>query len=205
MPCDRLISMKPGCVRSWTTMERLPGMILSSSPRTANCSTSGTWWETAGCEVCQWWRPLQVSARWAPRSRPGGPRRWGGGEPAATLLESRDQLTLRVSCVAASHPETKVGLLQSSPCPHHGNLILVSPGERKTSDKVEIAFNKFDLDSDGYLSWEEFRQVSLSLRPDCWLLTNMNTTVQIGLETEVAARIFRFCDSVRSAGQSSNG
>ena len=28
------------------------------------------------------------------------------------------------------------------------------------ADKVEIAFNKFDLDNDGYLSWEEFQQVS---------------------------------------------
>ena len=32
----------------------------------------------------------------------------------------------------------------------------------KTADKVEIAFNKFDLDNDGYLSWEEFQQVSLA-------------------------------------------
>ena len=29
-------------------------------------------------------------------------------------------------------------------------------------EKVEIAFNKFDLDEDGFLSWEEFEQVHLS-------------------------------------------
>ena len=35
-------------------------------------------------------------------------------------------------------------------------------GGRRVVDKVEIAFNKFDLDNDGYLSWEEFQQVSLA-------------------------------------------
>ena len=35
-------------------------------------------------------------------------------------------------------------------------------GVRRVVDKVEIAFNKFDLDHDGYLSWEEFQQVSLA-------------------------------------------
>ena len=29
------------------------------------------------------------------------------------------------------------------------------------SDRVSIAFKKFDLDNDGYLSWEEFTQVQL--------------------------------------------
>ena len=61
------------------------------------------------------------------------------------------------------------------------------------ADKVEIAFNKFDLDKDGYLSWEEFQQVSEIFFPSL-----KYETAQIGLEIETAARIFRFCDSVRS-------
>ena len=29
----------------------------------------------------------------------------------------------------------------------------------KSKDRVDIAFKKFDLDNDGYLSWHEFTQV----------------------------------------------
>ena len=39
-----------------------------------------------------------------------------------------------------------------------------------------MAFAKFDLDGDGFLSWEEFSQ--------------------IGLEERTAVRIFRYCDAV---------
>ena len=48
--------------------------------------------------------------------------------------------------------------------PSHSHSLLCccftprEPGGR-TADKVEIAFNKFDLDNDGFLSWEEFQQV----------------------------------------------
>ena len=33
-------------------------------------------------------------------------------------------------------------------------------------DKVELAFRKFDLDGDGFLSWEEFQQVRLQSNCD---------------------------------------
>ena len=62
---------------------------------------------------------------------------------------------------------------------------------RQNLDRVENAFKKFDLDQDGFLSWNEFKQVSErgeSVGDD---------PVQIGLDQEAAARIFRYCDQVR--------
>jgi len=48
-----------------------------------------------------------------------------------------------------------------------------SPAVEDGMDKVELAFRKFDLDKDGYLSWEEFRQ--------------------LGMEEDQALRIFQSC------------
>ena len=35
---------------------------------------------------------------------------------------------------------------------------------RPARDRVENAFKTFDLDQDGFLTWQEFKQVSISLR-----------------------------------------
>ena len=51
-----------------------------------------------------------------------------------------------------------------------------SPGRRSSQERlrqIERAFNKFDLNGDGFLSWEEF--------------------LQIGLDQETASRIFSAC------------
>ena len=63
---------------------------------------------------------------------------------------------------------------------------------RQNLDRVENAFKKFDLDQDGFLSWNEFKQVSW--RGERGVVMD---PVQIGLEQEAAARIFRYCDQVR--------
>jgi Ca2+-binding EF-hand superfamily protein len=49
---------------------------------------------------------------------------------------------------------------------------------REDMDRVETAFRKFDVDGDGFIDWEEFKQVA----------KNMNT--------EQARRIFDSCDQV---------
>lgn len=33
-----------------------------------------------------------------------------------------------------------------------------------TKDRVAVAFSKFDKDSDGYLTWEEFQEVILTFQ-----------------------------------------
>jgi len=48
--------------------------------------------------------------------------------------------------------------------------------EEKRLGRIEAAFRKFDLDGDGYLSWDEFQQ--------------------IGLEEESARRIFHSSQQV---------
>jgi len=39
-------------------------------------------------------------------------------------------------------------------------------GEPANIDKVELAFRKFDLDKDGFLSWEEFSQFGKNMEPE---------------------------------------
>ena len=36
---------------------------------------------------------------------------------------------------------------------------------QKAKDRVAFAFSKFDLDGDGFLSWDEFTQVVSCIRP----------------------------------------
>ena len=40
---------------------------------------------------------------------------------------------------------------------------LLAEVKEEQMDRVEMAFRKFDLDEDGFLSWEEFQQVSATL------------------------------------------
>ena len=162
--------MKPAWARSWTTMETLPGRTLSSSLRTANYWTSGTWWEREAWEVWRWWPPLRVSAQ----SRPGGPRRRGRasrGAPAAPP----PPVTVTVSSAAASPPESQVGGRQT-----RWRLPSTSLTWTTTASSVGRSSNR-------------------SLYCILVVLPSLKyKTSQIGLESEAAARIFRFCDSVRS-------
>ena len=46
-------------------------------------------------------------------------------------------------------------------------------------DRVETAFRKFDIDGDGFVDWEEFKEMAKNMEP------------------EQAKRIFNSCDKVR--------
>ena len=135
----------------------------SDSLRTTSCSTSETSWGTAAWD-CPWWRP-----------RPGWgspPRHWGlpGGpewvvravtcHPLLLLLLLPPTTVTRLSCAAAPPSQRKVGQWWAVTRRHTESLAVLT-GE-KNRDKVEVAFNKFDLNHDGFLSWEEFMQVSNS-------------------------------------------
>ena len=58
--------------------------------------------------------------------------------------------------------------------------------------KIEKAFKKFDLNGDGYLSWEEFSKVGILHD-----LIIMPTLPQIGLDPAQARRIFLSCSQSR--------
>ena len=65
-------------------------------------------------------------------------------------------------------------------CCISSNYVSSPPLQRNSEDeerkrKIEKAFKKFDLDGDGFLSWEEF--------------------LKIGLDVDAAERIFKACDN----------
>ena len=46
--------------------------------------------------------------------------------------------------------------------------------KRENLDRVEQAFRKFDLDHDGYLSWQEFKQVNTYLDLSSFLMSSIH-------------------------------
>ena len=60
-------------------------------------------------------------------------------------------------------------------------------------DRVENAFRRFDTDGDGFIDWEEFKQVQFYFvlkKPD------RGSQVAKNIDTEQARRIFETCDQV---------
>ena len=74
-----------------------------------------------------------------------------------------------------NHNQVNAHLCQARKCPFFGASALnenpiKNPEMKDYSLQVELAFRKFDLDRDGFLSWDEFRQVRTFLFILCVLV-----------------------------------